>query len=191
MGEVIQAEEVRNNIEELARMLRKAVFIHPTDTIYGIGGDATKHNIVARIREIKNRPIQAMSVIAPSKEWIYNNFEINEKAEEWLKKLPGPYTLILKVKKGKKPVANNVAPGLDSVGVRIPRHWISDLVRIMGRPIITTSANIVGEEFMTSLDNLDPRIRNQVDYIIYEGEIKGRPSTIVHLEKEEVLIKER
>ena len=99
--------------------------------------------------------------------------------------------MILKVKKGKKPVANNVAPGLDSVGVRIPRHWISDLVRIMGRPIITTSANIVGEEFMTSLDNLDPRIRNQVDYIIYEGEIKGRPSTIVHLEKEEVLIKER
>ncbi|MCD6589670.1 threonylcarbamoyl-AMP synthase [Candidatus Woesearchaeota archaeon] len=191
MGEVIQAEEVRNNIEELARILRKAVFIHPTDTIYGIGGDATKHNIVARIREIKNRPIQAMSVIAPSKEWIYNNFEINEKAEEWLKKLPGPYTLILKVKKGKKPVASNVAPGLDSVGVRIPRHWISDLVRIMGRPIITTSTNIVGEEFMTSLDNLDPRIRNQVDYIIYEGEIKGRPSTIVHLEREEVLIKER
>ncbi len=191
MAEIIRGEDLRKDMKKYIEELKKSVFIHPTDTIYGIGGDATKHNIVERIRKIKHRPIQAMSVIAPSKEWIYENFEINEKVEEWISKLPGPYTLILRVKKGKKPVASNVAPGLDSVGVRIPNHWISELVALMNKPIITTSANIVGEEFMTTIDNLDERIRSGVDYIIYEGEKKGRPSTIVHLEKEEVEIKKR
>ena len=191
MPVILRGEEVRKDLDTYAKKLKKAIFIHPTDTIYGIGGDATKHTIVAKIREIKNRPIQAMSVIAPSLEWIRYNFEINNKVEEWLKKLPGPYTLILRVKKGKKPVAKNVAPGLDSVGVRIPNHWISELVRKINRPIITTSVNIVGETFMTSLDDLDEKIKREMDYIIYEGKLKGRPSTIVHLEKERILIKKR
>ncbi len=191
MAEVLKAEDVKKNMKKYVSVLKKSVFIHPTDTIYGIGGDATRSNIVAKIREIKNRYTQAMSVMAPSKEWIRENFIITPTVEEWLKKLPGPYTLILKKKPNKKPVAKNVAPGLDTVGIRIPAHWIKDLVKLMNKPIITTSVNVTGNNYMTSLDDLDKEIEKKIDYIIYEGQILGHASTIVHLEGEKVVIRER
>ena len=122
------------------------------------------------------------------KEWIRKNCVINKEAEKWLDKLPGPYTLILKSKGG---VAKNVAPGLDTIGVRIPRHWFSDLVRELNIPIVTTSANKVGEDFMTSLENLDDEIKNKIEFIIYEDEKNGRPSTIVDLTEKKAKIKER
>ena len=60
------------------------------------------------------------------------------------------YTLILKLK-NKDAIADNVAPGLDTVGIRIPDHWFSMIANILNIPLITTSANIVGGDFMTSM----------------------------------------
>ena len=56
---------------------------------------------------------------------------------------------------------------------------------------MTTSANLTGDDYMTSLDDLNPVIRKNVDQIIYQGELKGKPSTIVRLDKEELELRER
>jgi len=167
-----------------------AIFIHPTDTIYGIGGSALLNDIAKEIRNIKKSYKQPFSVIAPSKQWIRENCIVPKEAVEWLVKLPGPYTLIFKRKK-QNCVAEQVAPGLNTLGVRIPKHWFSRAVEEMGFPVITTSANITNNDFMTSLENLDVEIKKKLDFIIYEGEKKGRPSKIIDFTKEKTEIKER
>lgn len=187
----LSKEETASQKERIKQeILGGAVFVHPTDTIYGLGCDATNSDAVAKVREMKDRFEMPFSVIAPSKEWIIENCEITKKAEEWIEKLPGPYTLIMKLK-NKGAVSEKTNMGMDTLGVRMPKHWISGFVRMLGVPCITTSANKVGGNFMTSIESLDPSIKSKVDFIIYEGEIQGSPSQLVHLDKDEVVIKKR
>src|SRR3989338_7981503 len=162
------------------------VFIYPTDTIYGLGCSALNKEAVEKIRNIKERKSNPFSVIVPSKEWIDENCIINENAKDWIKRLPGPYTLILKTKK--ECVAKNVAPGLDTLGVRIPDNWFSNFVSEIDIPIVSTSVNKASEDFMTSLEDLDSEIKSMVDFIVYEGEKKGKPSRIIDLTDEEKVI---
>ena len=152
------------------------LFIYPTDTIYGIGCDATNEIAVYNLRNVKKIPTRPVSIIAPSKEWIKEHFEINDDASEWIDKLPGPYTLVLKCKNGCMP--SNISD-TGSIGVRIPDHWISSFVEEFGKPIVTTSANITGKSFMTNLDDLDASIRKKALFFIDEGEIQGKPSDII------------
>lgn len=158
-----------------------AVYIHPTDTIYGLGCDATNADAVKKVRDAKQRTQNPFSVIAPSKGWIAENCFLSEEAKRWIEKeLPGPYTLILKLKTPDC-VAHNVTFGKDTLGVRIPAHWFSEVVAKLGFPCVTTSANKTGERFMTSQEDLDSDVANHVNFFISEGEKKGRPSTIVDL----------
>ena len=183
---VIEKEEYEERKDEIFAMISEGnVLIYPTDTIYGIGCDATNEDAVIKVRNIKERPEKPFSVIAPSKIWIRENCEVNEEAEEWLKKIPGSYTLILKMKSDNN-IAKSVNPGKQSIGVRIPDHWISKMVNELGKPIITPSANISGKEFMTSLENLDPKLKSMSRLCIYEGEKMGQPSTIVNLAEEDI-----
>jgi L-threonylcarbamoyladenylate synthase len=188
---VLTKDELDVNFEDIRTSLGDgAVFIHPTDTIYGLGCDATNRKAVKKIRDIKDRHDSPFSVIAPSREWIMRNCHVGEKAKEWVEKLPGPYTLILKLK-NKECVAANVNFDLDTIGVRIPDHWFSDEVTRIGRPVVTTSANKSGENFMTSLENLHPDIESRIEFIVYEDEKHGSPSTIVDLTGEEPIVKKR
>jgi len=165
---------ITNKLEE-----ENIVFIYPTDTIYGIGCNGLNKEAVDKIRKIKQRKDSPFSVIVPSKEWIAENCQMNRNAEEWVKKLPGPYTLVLKVKS--ICVAKNIAPGLNTLGIRIPDHWFSNFVKEINLPIVSTSANISGRDFMTSLEDLDEEVKGKVDFIIYEGPKHGKPSKIVDL----------
>lgn len=173
----------------LIERLKNSVFIYPTDTIYGIGCDANNDYLVNRLREIKNRPEQPFSIIVPDKEAIVNNCDVKKEHVSWINKLPGPFTFVMSVKKNF--FSKNVNPSMKTVGVRMPDHWISGLAKEMNTPIVTTSVNLHGEDFMTSIDDINPEIKRKVDYIIYEGPIEGKPSTIVHLEENGVRVKER
>lgn len=152
-----------------------AIFIYPTDTIYGLGCDATNSESVQLIKKIKYREKdKPMSVIAPSAKWIKDNCVVDDAL---LKKyLPGPYTLILKKKNPAflKEVSSN-----DSLGVRIPDSEFTKLVEKSGRPFITTSVNFTGEPFAVKISDIPPQILDMVDIIIGVGELAGRPSTLV------------
>lgn len=189
--EVVTKEEfLASKIRYLKLISSGAVFIHPTDTIYGIGCDATSEAAVRKVREAKQRPSTPFSVIAPSKKWILDNCGISPEAEKWLDKLPGPYTLILPLKNSSA-VANAVNLGSKTLGVRIPGHWISAVVAELGLPVVSSSANKSGQPYMTSIDDLDDSIRKKVDFAIYEGEKQGRPSTVVKLLGKEAEVMER
>ncbi len=156
------------------------IFVYPTDTIYGIGCNAQISKPVKKIRQLKARTNNPFSVISPSTDWIRGNCIVTKESEEWLDKLPGPYTFILKLK-NQKCIAKDVNPGLSTLGVRIPNHWISKLVAEADVPVVTTSVNRSSEDYMTSLDDIDPKVRGGVDFALYEGVKKGRPSKIVDL----------
>lgn len=177
---ILTKEEVNIEKHQLINKIKDgAVFIYPTDTIYGIGCNALNSSAVKKIREIKGRYENPFSVIAPSRQWIFDSCIISEEGMKWIDKLPGPYTLILKV--NDNAVSKEVNPKLETLGLRIPDHWISSFVSELEVPIITTSVNKTSQDFMTSLDNLDSSIKSSVEFFINEGEKKGRPSKIVDL----------
>jgi L-threonylcarbamoyladenylate synthase len=178
---ILTKDEYRVNASRIHREIEQgAIFIHPTDTIYGIGCDATNEEAVKKIRSLKERKKLPFSIIAPSSNWVRENCEVTSEVEKWINKLPGPYTIIVKLKNANA-IAKSVIPGKKTVGIRRPDHWISELATKMNKPIITTSANKMGEGFMTSIENLNPDIKGRMNFILYEGEKKGKPSSIVDL----------
>jgi L-threonylcarbamoyladenylate synthase len=179
--ENISKEQFSSEKEKYLNMIKQgSIFIYPTDTIYGIGCDATNEKSVKKIREAKQRSSKPFSVIAPSKDWILENCEINNNAKEWLDKLPGPYTLILKLK-NKAAIATSVNSGQETLGIRIPDNWFSEVVAELNIPIITTSVNITGKQYMTSSEDIEGSVKEKTDFMIYEGKKKGNPSTVINL----------
>ena len=151
-----------------------AIFIYPTDTIYGIGCDATNEGSVQRIRTIKKKDVKPMPVIAPSKEWIKEHCIVS--CELLDKYLPGPYTLILKKK---DPNFLQHVANCDTLGVRIPDSEFTKLVHQSEVPFITTSVNFIGEPFAIRLSDIPTELMDLADIVIGVGELDGRPSTLV------------
>lgn len=157
-----------------------AIFIYPTDTIYGIGCDATNEESVKIIREIKFRDLdKPMSVIAPSPEWIKEHCVVeNELIEKYL---PRPYTLILKKKDLDflKEVSSN-----EYLGVRIPDCEFTELVEKANVPFITTSVNFAGEPYAIQLSDIHKDMLDKAEIVIGVGKLDGRPSTLIQDGKE-------
>lgn len=166
------------------------LFIYPTDHGYNIGCDATNEVLVNKLREIKKTTTQPFSIIPPSKKWIYNNCHVSYDVEVYVKKLGERVelegkkhcvTLILKLK-NKDCVAKSVINGLDTIAVKIPEHWFSNIVEELDIPIISTSANTIGGNFISSLDYLNDNIKNNVAIAINDGEKIVHPMTIINTE---------
>ncbi|MFH1133449.1 MAG: L-threonylcarbamoyladenylate synthase [Nanoarchaeota archaeon] len=188
--ETITPDEFIVNKHRFFQHLRDgALFIYPTDTIYGIGCDATNEKAVQRLRKLKEQTTRPFSVLAPSKDWIHQHCETKGN-EGWLRKLPGPMTLIFKLK-DKTCIAPSVNLGNGTLGVRLVSHPAQKIVEELGRPIITTSANVTGRNFMTSAEDIDSKIRNGMDFLIYEGEKPGKASDIINLTGQKPSIRKR
>ena len=86
-----------------------------------------------------------------------------------------------------KDIVKNANNSLEILGVRIHDHWFSKIIAEAGVPFITTSVNLAGGVPMTSLKDVNDTIKNNIDYIIYEGEKKGKPSAIVNTITQEIL----
>ncbi len=173
-------DQIRGRQDEiLSRIEEGAIFIYPTDTVYSLGCNAEDESAVRRLRAIKESE-KSFSVIAPSKEWILKNCDVPKSAEEWMERLPGPYTLNLPLRKDSS-LAKSVANGDGKVGVRMLDHHFQGIVERFGSPLVTTSANRIGKEIMTHIDRLDEKIKSNVDMVLYEGERKPKASEIVDL----------
>lgn len=154
-------------------ILAGKIFIYPTDTIYGIGCDATNAKSVGKIREIKKRDAKPFSVIAPNLGWIEDNFVVDFDIKRYL---PGPYTLLLKKKDINflKHISEN-----DRIGVRVPKNDFCFSVQEIGVPFVTTSVNISGEPFAKSVSDIKKEIVGSVDCVVDVGELNGNPSILI------------
>jgi len=159
-------------------ILLDKIFIYPTDTIYGIGCDAEKKELVKKIKKIKKRKQKSFSIIVPSKEYILRNFVITKKGID--KYLPGPYTLILKKK---NPEFLKHVSGNRFIGVRIPAHPLTKILQKTGKPIVSTSVNISGEKPAKKIKEINRDILKEVELVIDGGNLPGKPSVLIKKER--------
>ena len=176
MPEIVNFDEIKK-ADIVKRIKQGEIFIYPTDTIYGLGCNALKQGSVQLIREIKKRDNKPLSVIAPNKQWIYKNLKVNNK--HFIKKFPGPYTYILEIKK--RGVARNVNPGSKTLGVRIPDHPFTNLIKMANVPFITTSVKLSGKKPVRDLSKIPKEILKKVDIMIDNGFLHNYPSTVIDL----------
>jgi L-threonylcarbamoyladenylate synthase len=165
---------MKNVKEEIVNV---KIFIYPTDTIYGIGCDATNQQAVNKIKELKGRDKdKPLTVIAPNLKWIHYNLLVDCDLSKYL---PGPYTVILKKK---NPEFLNWVSSSDSLGVRIPANEFTKEIQKSGVPFVTTSVNLSGEPFALTVKDIKPEILTKIDYIIEapsNEKLSGKPSTLI------------
>ena len=172
-------------IEAAARLIREGELVaFPTETVYGLGGDATNERAVARIFEAKGRPsfnplISHVLDADEAKRLVQWN-EVADKlaAHFW----PGPLTLVLPRAEG-SPIALLATAGLDTVAVRAPAHAIArDLIRASGRPIAAPSANRSGAVSPTRAEHVAESLGDRVTMILDGGPCTvGLESTVLDL----------
>lgn len=157
--------------QKLQRDIRDGtIILYPTDTVYGLGCDATNTVAVRALRLLKTSD-QSFSVIAPSLQWISEHMEPVDK--KFLGMLPGPVTLILKKK---NPLFLLDCSPTDGLGVRIPNHVLTPIIQHADVPFVSTSANLHGHPPITGLARLPNQLKP--DVFIDGGTLFSTPSTI-------------
>ena len=188
-------------IGEALEVLRGGgVILYPTDTIWGIGCDATDPDAVRRVYEIKRRPdAKSLVLLASDLDMVARYIQkIPDIAIDLVEVNDKPMTIIYPGAICLPAPAAGEAPAKDrwhlayntvaedgSVGIRIPMmDFCRELVRRLGRPLVSTSANISGEPSPKAFKDIPEEIRSAVDYVVtpsLERESTGLASQIIKL----------
>jgi L-threonylcarbamoyladenylate synthase len=162
------------------------IILYPTDTIWGIGCDATNVEAVKKIYALKQREeSKSMIVMMNGEKMMYNVFkDIPEVAWQILDLSEKPTTLILD---NPRNIALNLISNDKSLGVRIVKEpFCFKLMERMKKPLVSSSANISGMFSPKSFKEISPEIINGVDYVVnlHREKICDKPSTIIKLSLE-------
>ena len=182
--ETIQPSYDKADLDEAVATLRQGgIILYPTDTVWGIGCDATNEEAVQRIYALKRRQdSKSMLVLIDSEAKLQGLMdEVPELAWDLIELTTKPLTIIY-------PQAKGVAPALiasdGSLGIRLTRETFSaELCRLMRVPIVSTSANISGQPSARTFGEIAPAILDGVDYIVEcrREEPAGQASSIIRL----------
>lgn len=162
-------------------LMADGVIVYPTDTVYGLGCDIFSPKGIHRILELKKRdPKKPMSFICSDLKHISEFAIISNQAYRTMRRLlPGPYTFVLEATDG---APRKMWGKRRTVGIRIPNHPISlAIVKELGRPIISTSANVSEEDPLQSPDDILKSIGSGIDLFIDSGPLASEPSSVVDL----------
>ena len=159
--------------------------VYPTETVYGLGADATNPAAVDRVYEIKTRPRdKPLSVAFADRDHAYQHTDPTDRELAFMKEfLPGPVTVIV----DRKPTLPDVLTDADPrVGVRIPANETALALCEAAGPITATSANRSGEPSVRQPANLSASVRQAVGTVIDTGETPGTESTVVDVSSGEI-----
>ena len=175
------------DIKEAVEVMKKGgVILYPTDTIWGIGCDATNKDAVKRIYEIKRREeSKAMICLADSDNRIQRYVrDVPDVAWDVMTLSTKPTTVIVDRADG---LADNLIAEDGSIAVRITQEEFSkELCYRMQKPIVSTSANISGEKAPQNFCDISEEIKNAVDYVCKSRRNEHQPhqpSSIIKLTK--------
>ncbi len=171
-----------DELDEVVDIIKRdGIVVFPTETVYGIGGNALSENVIKNIYNIKKRPQEkALNILVKNKEEIKKYAYISNELEEEIidKFMPGPITIILKKRKSQIPdllTGNN-----DTIGIRIPDNDIvKKILEKCNLPIAAPSANISGKPSSIRLEDIKPDFDGKVDAFIDGGKCKQNISSTI------------
>jgi L-threonylcarbamoyladenylate synthase len=167
-----------NDINNCLKGLNKGgLILYPTDTIWGIGCDATNDKAVKKIYQLKKRADKkAMIILLADAKNIFNYVaQPDLKILDYIKEIKKPTTIIYE---GGKGVAGNLINTNGSIAIRIVKDTFCNyLINCFGKPIVSTSANISGYPSPLTFKDIDTIIKNGVDYIVQYRQDDLYPAT--------------
>lgn len=176
---------MEDEIKKCIEVLNKGgLILYPTDTIWGVGCDATNHDAVKKVYDLKRRKdSKAMLVLLDS----VNNLDryvrdVPEIAYDLIEVAVSPLTIIYD---NGYNLASNLLGENDSVGIRVTTEKFSQMLcKRFRRPIVSTSANISGEPSATTFNEISDAIKDGVDYTVdyrRDDDVKRNASSIIKL----------
>ena len=168
---------MQKEISQALQVLQdEGLILYPSDTIWGIGCDATNENAVAKVFELKQRTESKalISLVGDKKQLMTITNQVPKQAKN-----DKPTTIIYKNISG---LAKNLIAYDGSAALRIVQdHFCKQLIQNFGKPIVSTSANISGESTPNQFSEISDEIKNNVDYIVNLrlNEIMTTPSEIL------------
>jgi len=175
--------------EDIAKALETlksgGLILYPTDTIWGIGCDATNAEAVDKVYRLKEREKDKSLIILLENDHKLSSYikEIPEVAYQLIEYADKPLTIIYS---GAKNLAPNLIAEDGSIGIRIVKHpFCEQLLQRFRKPIVSTSANISGKPAPRNFSEVSEEIKNGVDYVVEFGQHDITPkqaSTIMKLD---------
>lgn len=160
------------------------IILYPTDTIWGIGCDATNEEAVKRIYEIKKREDSKSMLVLMENAALLDRYvdEVPDVAWDLVEISTTPLTVIYP---GAKNLANNLIAEDGSIGIRFTKEkFTSQLLQRFRKPLVSTSANISGEKSPAFFDEISEEIKSSVDYVVeyrQDDHTPALPSSIIKL----------
>jgi L-threonylcarbamoyladenylate synthase len=181
------SEIFENDITNALRVLEQGgVILNPTDTVWGLGCDATNTRAVEKVYRIKNRT-EAKSLIILLDDFSKISSYVGKVPDitaDLLESINNPVTIIYS---NARQLAPNVVAPDGTIGIRIVKDdFCAELIRRFGKPIVSTSANISGHEAPGAFSHITDDIKKAVDYIVaYKQDYfnRSKPSTIIRLQE--------
>lgn len=180
----------KDELDKIADKINEGgIVVFPTETVYGIGADATNANAVEKIFIAKGRPqdnplIVHISNLEMLKDIVYEVTETEKLLMDtfW----PGPLTIILK---SKKTIPDAVTAKLDTVGIRMPDNDIAlNIIEASKKPIAAPSANVSGKPSGTELNDIYNELKERVDIFVDGGKTNiGIESTVLKVDENNVV----
>ena len=172
-------QEIKNALDVLKR---GGVILYPTDTVWGLGCDATNESAVKKIFEIKQRPESKSLIVLVADENQLNRYVNEVPVVVWdlIETADNPFTIVYPDVRG---LASNVYAEDKSIGIRIVKdEFCQGLIHRFGKPIVSTSANISGEPTPRYFDEISEQIISKVDYVVnwrQHETASSQPSSII------------
>ena len=170
-------------INTLKALKNGNLIVYPTDTIWGIGCDATDENAVAKVFELKQRTeFKSLIILVDGMEML----------QKYIKNLPSKVTCVLAgtsrptsvIYSNPKGLAKNVVASDNTVAIRIAKdEFCQKLIHNFGKPIVSTSANYSGKSSPKSFEEIDKTLLNKVEYVVnlHREEKQNRSSQLVKI----------
>jgi len=179
--------DFEKEVELCVKLLKEGkVFVYPTDTIWGIGCDATNSKAIDKIYKIKNRPAgQGLIILVDSierlKEYVVDPSPV---AEDLIKAAKNPLSIVFKQSKG---LAKNLSSD-GSVCIRVTSNeFCKAIIKKLGVPITSTSANLHGEPSPANFTDITEKMKESADYVVslYQDiVVKPKASTIIKINED-------
>jgi L-threonylcarbamoyladenylate synthase len=176
-------EEIKHSVS----LLKKGkIILYPTDTIWGIGCDATNAKAIQKIYKIKERDETKSMIIL---------LDSADKLAQYVKNIPPiAYDLIANsaspltiVYSGSQNLPKNLVAKDGSIAIRVVKgRYTAEVIRQLDKPLVSTSANFSGQPTASFFDQIDPELFNRVDYVVEHFRNKTRnikPSTVIRIEE--------